>query len=191
VSFDWKDAVRTIAPGVGALLGGPLAGAGVKILADALLGGGSGDQAADERALEKVLEGGISPELKAKLIEADTTLKTEMIRAGIREKELENADREGARAKETAIATSEKSPWLVKTRATFLAYLITGGFFGVLGALVYFAAVGVQLDSTVRDPLLIMLGSLGTAWASVVGYDFGSSAGSAKKDEAMAKYLNR
>jgi hypothetical protein len=189
--FDWKSAVKTVAPGLATLLGGPLAGGAVTVLAEALLGGSTGSKEGDELAIQQKLAAGMTPEDKAKIVLAESEVRKELIRAGIREKELANEDRAGARSKETAIATSEKAPWVVKTRSTFLAYLITGGFFGVLGAMVYFAAAGVSLDSTVRDPLLIMLGSLGTAWASVVGYDFGSSAGSAKKDDSISALSKR
>lgn len=77
--FDWKAAVGTIAPGLAAVLGGPLAGGAVKVLADALLGGSSGDQVADEAKLAGLLAGGITPELRAKILEAEQQIKLAVV----------------------------------------------------------------------------------------------------------------
>ena len=38
-----------------------------------------------------------------------------------------------------------------------------------------------------REPLLILIGSLAAAFGAVVQYFFGSSAGSARKDELLAQ----
>jgi hypothetical protein len=59
-----------------------------------------------------------------------------------------------------------------------LALGITLGFFGIL---IYMMAYSV----TPSNELLVMLGSLGTAWTGVVGYYFGSSAGSQAKDKLL------
>lgn len=64
----------------------------------------------------------------------------------------------------------------------FLAVVITVGFFGVIAALMKLG----DIPSSVKDILLVMLGALLASWKEVTGYFFGSSSGSAKKDEQNA-----
>lgn len=59
-----------------------------------------------------------------------------------------------------------------------LAISITLGFFGILLSLMY-----GQVQKT--DEVMIMLGSLGTAWTGVVGFYFGSSQSSQNKDNLL------
>lgn len=63
-----------------------------------------------------------------------------------------------------------------------LALVVTLGFFGVLA---FMLVQSVPVAS--RDVLNIMLGSLGTAWISIIAYYFGSSNGSSRKTELLAK----
>ena len=65
-----------------------------------------------------------------------------------------------------------------------LSILITVGFFSVLGYMLF-------NDSKPNETLLIILGSLTTAWAAVVNYWFGSSSGSAYKSEVIEKMNKR
>lgn len=67
----------------------------------------------------------------------------------------------------------------------FIALTILFGFFTVLAALLYGAFNHLALEGTVRDVLLVMLGTLGGMATSVVGYYFGSSKGSTAKDETI------
>ena len=60
-----------------------------------------------------------------------------------------------------------------------LAMFITAGFFGILAYMLLNPA------TTQSPPLLIMLGSLGTAWVSIIHFYFGSSHSSQNKDATI------
>ena len=60
-----------------------------------------------------------------------------------------------------------------------LSILVTFGFFGILAYLM------VSPADTSNTPLMIMLGSLGTAWTGIIAFYFGSSAGSRAKDQML------
>jgi hypothetical protein len=62
-----------------------------------------------------------------------------------------------------------------------LAFTVTLGFFATLW---YVFGHGVQAQA--RDMANIMVGTLGTAWVSVVSYYFGSSRGSDDKSKMLA-----
>jgi hypothetical protein len=76
-------------------------------------------------------------------------------------------------ARNLAITNKSKIP-------EFLSVVITIGFFGILGYM-------LTMESKPNDTILVMLGSLGTAWIAIVNYWFGSSSGSAYKSEIMAR----
>ena len=84
---------------------------------------------------------------------------------------LANDDRKSARDMQSA--TKSLIP-------AVLAIAVTLGFFGILTGLMlgYFKT---------SDALMLMLGSLGTAWTGIIAFYFGSSAGSQAKDELLHK----
>jgi hypothetical protein len=168
VKLDWKAIVGSVAPTIATALGGPLAGVAIKTLATQLLGK---PDATPEEVEAAVV--GADPQTLLRLKEIEAEFKKAMLDAGIKMEQLASQDRASARARE--IAVRDRTP-------AYLAYAITIGFFGTLG----FMLVNGKPE-TGGDALLVMLGSLGTAWAGVVAYYFGSSAGSRKKDEALSQ----
>ena len=78
--------------------------------------------------------------------------------------------------REVEIAKTGKRDYIVP----ILAGVVTIGFFGLL-ALMFYSVVPIEN----RQIIDIMIGSLGTAWITIVGYYFGSSMGSQKKDETI------
>ncbi len=166
--FDWKGMLGKLAPTAVSLLAGPFAGMAVAALGDAL--------GISEPTQEKIAQAFKGQNLNAeqlmavKLAEQNLALKLEEL--GVKRAELEGADRKSAR--DMQIATGSWVPGV-------LAMGITVGFFGILWWML--------LDPNVKptEALLVMLGSLGTAWASVVGFYFGSSHGSRAKTELLAR----
>jgi hypothetical protein len=62
-----------------------------------------------------------------------------------------------------------------------LGLAVTIGFFGVL-----YLIMKEDVDRTMRDALLIMIGALGAGFAQVLSFYFGSSTGSAAKNSIIA-----
>jgi hypothetical protein len=62
-----------------------------------------------------------------------------------------------------------------------LAGAVTIGFFGIV-TLMFFS----KIDEN-NPAILMMLGSLGTAWTGIIAYYFGSSAGSQAKTDLLSK----
>lgn len=168
MKLDWKAIVGTVAPTIATALGGPLAGVATKALASKLL---ERPEATEEEVEQAVL--GADPQMLVRLKEIDADFRKHMTDAGVRLEEIDANDRANARAREAQVR--DHTP-------AILAYAITVGFFGTLG----FMLVNGK-PATGGDALLVMLGSLGTAWAGVIAYFFGSSSGSRKKDEALSQ----
>lgn len=64
----------------------------------------------------------------------------------------------------------------------YLAMGTAAGFISLLWIMAFH-----DVPSTSHDILMASTGTLGTAFVSIISYHFGSSAGSAKKTEIMAK----
>lgn len=169
--MDYTTIIKTVAPWIGTALGGPLGGMAVEAIANAL---GLSTKTTDA---VKAAISGATPEQMLALKQADQEFQVKMQALGFDHVEKLEAlavdNTKDARAMQVAV----RSPV-----PAVLSILITVGFFGIL--------VGMmtgQLSTADNQALLIMLGALGAAWGAVVSYYFGSSAGSARKDEiAMA-----
>lgn len=164
MKLDW---LAKVAPTVASALGGPLAGMAVEFVTKKM-----GFEAGTPEDLTKALQtSNLTSDQIARLQEAEIELKAKAQEMGIRFEELANKDRADARAMQVATRS-----WIPAA----LAVTVTAGFFGILTLLMLGEAVK-------SDALMLMLGSLGTAWTGVMGFYFGSSAGSQDKDEMIYK----
>lgn len=166
--MSWQDTLKTLAPTVATALGGPLAGAAVVALGELL-----GVPKASQEVIGKMFtDGQVTPEQLSLLRQLELKYQAEERERGFKYSELEFQDT--ANAREMQIKTESLVP-------PALAVLVTLGFFGIL----IFMVLSGEYKPT--EPLLVMLGSLGTAWTMIIGFYFGSSHGSQRKDVLMAQ----
>lgn len=165
--MDWKKLVGTVAPWIATALGGPLAGAATKAVAEAV--GLGADATSDDIAATLA---GATPDQLLALKNADHEFQLRMQELGFKNietlKQLDVENTKDARAMQTS--TRSRIP-------AILATIITVGFFAVL-----IGMMSGNLHPTEQQALLIMLGALGAAWGSVVNFYFGSSNSSQNKD---------
>ena len=131
-----------------------------------------------EKVLDKVLP---DPNAKA---EAQAKLMEMAQRGQLAELEAMTKEMESARNREVLIATSEAAPLLNKIVTPILA-LGTVGLTFILFAVIIF----VDVDAESKDILIYVLGALTSAVTMVLGYYFGSSAGSKEKSQRIDDLL--
>lgn len=164
--MDW---LKSLVPVLGAAMGGPLGGAAASFIASKL-----GLDGATIESVNDVLNSGkMTPEQIAalKLAEIDFKKFLEEHKIDLEKLNLENTKS----ARDMQAVTHSTTP-------TVLSYLITSGFFGILCFMMSDAYVP-------NEPLLVMLGSLGTAWVACINFWFGSSHGSQAKDTLLANSM--
>lgn len=167
MAFDWKSLVRTVAPTLATALGGPLAGLATRAIAGAVLG----DEDASEAELTQALQGATPDQLLA-LKKADQEFAVRMKELDIEVDRLANDDRNSARQRQ--IATKDYMPAVIALAAL-------AGFFGILATMAF-----IPLPEGAEQPFAVMLGALGTLVTQIGAYYFGSSAGSARKNDMIA-----
>ena len=152
-----------IAPTIATCLGGPLAGLAVTALSK-LFG------VAPDQVQSMINDNKLSADQIAAVQQEEIKFKEQTQALGLNFEQLAVEDRKSARDMQTV--TGSIIP-------PMLSILVTLGFFGILVYLM------VRPADTANTPLMIMLGSLGTAWTGIIAFYFGSSAGSQKKDQML------
>ena len=157
--MDW---LKAIAPTLATAIAGPFGTMAYGLAATAL-------GVSPEEAQKTIESGKLTSEQIASVQQAEIAIKARAQELGLDFAKLENEDRKSAR--DMQISTKSWIP-------AVLAIAVTIGFFGIL--------VGMMTDTfKTSDALMLMLGSLGTAWTGIIGFYFGSSASSQNKDNLL------
>lgn len=169
--MDFSTVLKTVAPWIGTALGGPLGGMAVEAAATAL---GLSTKTVD--SVKQALSGA-TPEQMLALKQADQAFSLKMQELGFKQvtdlEALAVGDRKDARG----MQVSKPSPV-----PAVLSIGVTLGYFGIL--------IGMMLGWLKVDnsqALLLMLGSLGTAWGAVMAFWFGTTRDSGRKTELLAQ----
>lgn len=156
---------------IGTALGGPLGGAAAAFIADKL-----GIEAKTVEAVTEVLNSGkMTPEQVAQIKLAEIEFQKFLKQNAIDLEKVHAEDRGSARAMLAAVR-SKVPAWL--------SFIVTLGYFGILGGM-----MTNTLEIKDSQALLLMLGSLSTAWGMVMAFWFGTTAGSAQKNELLANSM--
>jgi hypothetical protein len=157
--MDW---LKQIAPTIATALGGPLAGLAVDAISKAV--------GIDPKDVNKTIaEGKLTADQIAQIKTAEIAMAARAQEMGLDFEKIAVDDRKSARQMQ-----STTQSWI----PGIMAIAVTIGFFGIL--------IGLMTEHfKTSDALMLMLGSLGTAWTGIIAFYFGSSAGSQKKDELL------
>jgi hypothetical protein len=160
--MDW---LKQIAPTIATAMGGPLAGMAVSAISKAI-------GVEPEKVGDLIYNNKLTAEQIAQVKIAEIELQKQANELGLNFEKLSVEDRKSAR--EMQAATRSIVP-------PALAAIVTVGFFGIMVMML----LG-KVDSN-NPAILMMLGSLGTAWTGIIAYYFGSSAGSQAKTDLLSK----
>jgi hypothetical protein len=133
-----------------------------------------------EKVLDKVMpDPNAKAEAQAKLMEMAQRGELAQLEANVKEMQ-------SARDREIQIATSSAAPMLNKIVTPVLALGTVGLTFILFGVIIF-----VDVDAESKDILIYVLGALTSAVTMVLGYYFGSSAGSKEKSQQLDEILDK
>lgn len=157
--MDW---LKMIAPTIATAVGGPFGTMAYGLIAHEL-------GVSPEEAKSTIEAGKLTADQIASVQLAEVQIKAKAQELNLDFAQLVVADRKSAR--EMQAQTRSYLP-------AILAIAVTVGFFSIL--------IGMMTESfKTSEPLMLMLGSLGTAWTGIIAFYFGSSAGSQAKDDLL------
>jgi len=169
--MDWQSLVRTVAPWLGTALGGPLGGMAVEAIGNAL-----GLQDKTVETVKSALAGA-TPEQMLAIKKADQEFALHMQELGF--KQIVDLEAIAAGDRKDARDMQKMTRSLIPA---ILSVLVTVGFFGLL-----LGMMSGWLKVSDSQALLLMLGSLTTAWGVVMAFWFGTTNDSSRKTELLAQ----
>ena len=174
-----SELISNDAPGLAAILNGSNAPLAISALGKALLG----DSEASLEAVTAEAQRGDKLKIVAAEQEAQLRLRQSDARpldalgAGAQEVKAVYADTQAARQRQI-----DSHDWTNR----WLAFMVSGAFFSLIVLLIF----GPDTSSRgTRDLLFTLLGVVATGWANIVGFYFGSSAGSMQKSQTIDAVL--
>ena len=159
--------LKSVAPALATVVGGPLGGAAVSMIADKL--------GLDDKTVEGVTQALI----------ADPSKLTKLKEMELEFAKIDAQDRDSARHREIEMAKSDVH-FVTKNITSILAIgILTGSL--IIAMLVFF----VDFPDSQENILIFVLGSLFSIATQVVSYYFGSSQGSKDKTDELKQVMKK
>lgn len=184
--FDWKKLVGAVAPTLGALLGGPLGGTAVSALSNIFLGKENGTE---EEVSAAVLTG-MTPD---KIVEMKRIDKEHEVKMAELQLDLVKLNQT---LEITYVEDVQDARKYRDDKVFWLGVVILSVFAVTMGMSLYGAYQILAGGITIKDVAAVaavsgfigsIIGYVASNAQQVVGYFYGSSAGSAKKTDALAE----
>jgi hypothetical protein len=184
--------IRNTAPGLADLLAGANAAIAVAALGRSLLGDVQAGAAEVAAAVAKN-----TPQTRLAVLAAEQSFRLRLREnnvpiASLSAQTVQSVLDSAAKSEALAFADTDKARQRQieshdNTNA-WLAYIVTAGFFLIIGILIF---AGNVVDYGAKNILYTLLGVVGTGWANIIGFYFGSSAGSQQKSATISAALLR
>lgn len=161
-----KDVVKVVAPTLGAALGGPLGGLAGQILGGLVTGDKPGDL--EDAILTQ------KPETLLALRQAENDFRLKLREMDIDEEKIFADDRASARE----LAKVDMGPHKM------LSLVFIGGYFIIMAA---FFVGKVDIDPSLKESFLILIGVITANVPSIMQFWFGTSSGSQRKTDLLVE----
>lgn len=171
ISDKARRVIETVAPTLGAALGGPLGAAAGNMIAVAV-GAKRADGSVDTGKVEQALAQQ-DPAVLLKLREAQNQFDLDMERLGVERERLVYTDRSDARS----LAKTDMRPQI------WISILFLGGYFMLL---ILLMTGDIQLEGVAKDQFGVLMGVLTAGVTVIMAFWFGSTSGSAVKSALLA-----
>lgn len=172
MGFDWKQTLSAVAPTLASALGGPMAGVAVSMGLKKLGVTPTGDEGQDQDTLAQAVASG-NPETLLRLKEVEAEFKLEMKRLDVDLEQIHAGDRASARD-------------MAKAKGLVPQAILSAIFVAAFATLL-FLMFKSEVSDQMQQPFNILLGILSAGMTQILNFWFGSSAGSARKNETIEK----
>jgi hypothetical protein len=162
----------------------------VKVLAETLLPEPTGDPVQDEASLAGMLSNGVTPEIRLKIIEAESKVKDQVFELQKLTLQLEH-DTSRAELSDIENARERDKTFIIEGTRNYRADVMFGLAFVAIIGFVWMIWTSENIDEYTKGIFTLVLGRLLGYIDTAYQFEFGSTRTSKSKDETIKTLTNR
>ena len=176
MELDWKAIISSVSPLLATALGGPLAGAAVKVIADKVLGK---PDATESEVIEALSNGSLTGEQILALKSAEKSFLLEMEKIDAAREAAGLADVQSARHQTVSLAQADSK---IAFAAPVISTIVMVGFFLCVAIIL---CTEKTWDERSANLINVLFGGLLAGFTQVINFWLGSSAGSKRSGDSL------